>query len=114
MGRKTHFERSGMRRNRPIRRGRPLSSSALTAVSAPPVDTRRNERASTGPSLWALFAGLALYAAIFLATIRHSFLQDTWLGLVTGREVWQSGIPHHEPLTSLAHGRDWVDQQWLS
>jgi hypothetical protein len=83
-------------------------------VSEPPVDTRRNERASHGASVWALFAGLALYAAIFLATIRHSFLQDTWLGLVTGREVWQSGIPHHETLTSLAHGRDWVDQQWLS
>jgi hypothetical protein len=39
---------------------------------------------------------------------------DSWLALVTGREVWQSGLPHHETLTALAQGAPWIDQQWLS
>lgn len=39
---------------------------------------------------------------------------DSWLGLVTGREVWQHGIPHHETLIAMASGHEWVDQQWLS
>jgi hypothetical protein len=39
---------------------------------------------------------------------------DTWLALVAGREVAQSGIPHHELLTVFAHGHAWVDEQWLS
>jgi hypothetical protein len=86
----------------------------LTAVSEPPVLSSRPARRSRGASEWALIAALALYAAIFLATLRHSFLQDTWLGLVTGRDVWHSGIPRHETLTGLSQGRTWVDQQWLS
>jgi hypothetical protein len=86
----------------------------LTALSEPPVLSRRTGRRSRGASEWALIAALALYAAIFLVTLRHSFLQDTWLGIVTGRDVWHSGIPRHETLTALAQGRRWVDQQWLS
>jgi len=39
---------------------------------------------------------------------------DTWLALVTGREVWQSGIPHQVTLTTIALGQPWIDQQWLS
>ncbi len=34
--------------------------------------------------------------------------------LAAGREIWQSGLPHHETFTVLAHGVSWVDQQWLS
>jgi hypothetical protein len=86
----------------------------LTAVSEQPVVSRRPARRSRGASEWALIAAVALYAAIFLTVLRHSYLQDTWLGLVTGRDVWHSGIPRHETLTALAQGRRWVDQQWLS
>ena len=39
---------------------------------------------------------------------------DSWLELVTGRLVWNSGIPAHETLTVFSHGMAWVDQQWLS
>jgi hypothetical protein len=85
----------------------------LTAVSEPPVADPRPAR-RRGASEWALIAGVALFAAIFFATVRHSFLQDTWLGLVTGSDVWHHGIPRHETLIAFAHGRDWVDQQWLS
>lgn len=38
---------------------------------------------------------------------------DGWLALVGGRAIVRSGLPHHETLTVLALGRDWVDQQWL-
>jgi hypothetical protein len=56
---------------------------------------------------------LALAAAL-LAFLPHEFNVDSWLALVTGREVWQTGLPHHEVLTSLSSGIPWIDQQWLS
>ena len=58
-------------------------------------------------------AALALAAGL-LAFLPTTFSVDSWLALLTGREVWQHGIPTHETLTALAHGRQWVDQQWLS
>jgi len=41
-------------------------------------------------------------------------VQDSWLTLVGGRLVAHAGIPHRELLTVWAHGRTWVDQQWLA
>lgn len=41
-------------------------------------------------------------------------VQDSWLTLVAGRLVARDGIPHHELLTVWAHGRPWIDQQWLA
>jgi hypothetical protein len=41
-------------------------------------------------------------------------VQDSWMTLVGGRLVATSGIPHHELLTLWAHGRTWIDQQWLA
>jgi len=86
----------------------------LTAVTDQPAVSRRLTHRRVGASEWALLAALALYTAIFLATVRHGFLQDTWLALVTGSDVWHHGIPAHETLTVIPRGRDWVDQQWLS
>jgi hypothetical protein len=40
--------------------------------------------------------------------------QDSWLALLAGREIWNSGIPHHDTVTAFTVGRQWVDQQWLS
>ena len=56
-------------------------------------------------------AGLSVALLTFLPS---AFNVDSWLALVTGRELWQSGLPHHELLTSLSHGATWIDQQWLS
>jgi hypothetical protein len=61
-----------------------------------------------------LGVGLVAVAAVLLIFLPHAFNVDSWLALVTGREVWQSGLPHHETLTALAQGTPWVDQQWLS
>lgn len=61
-----------------------------------------------------LGVGLVAVAAVLEIFLPHAFNVDSWLALVTGREVWQSGVPHHETLTALAQGAPWIDQQWLS
>src|ERR1700731_1336319 len=61
-----------------------------------------------------LGVGLVAVTAVLLVFLPHAFNVDSWLALVSGREVWQSGLPHHETLTVLAQGAPWIDQQWLS
>jgi hypothetical protein len=61
-----------------------------------------------------LGVGLMAMTAVLLVALPNAFSVDSWLALVSGRELWQSGIPHHETLTALAHGAPWIDQQWLS
>jgi hypothetical protein len=58
--------------------------------------------------------GIIALAAIQLANLPNSFDVDSWLALVTGRDLWQHGLPHHEALTLLNHGSAWIDQQWLA
>lgn len=53
-------------------------------------------------------------AAALLVLLPDSFAQDTWLGLLAGRVIDLHGIPQREFLTVYAHGRAWVDQQWLA
>src|SRR5438552_1649694 len=38
---------------------------------------------------------------------------DTWMTFAFGREIVHNGLPHHDALTVWAHGRTWIDQQWL-
>jgi hypothetical protein len=57
---------------------------------------------------------LGFLACALLFGARSVFHQDSWLALLAGREIWHSGIPHHDTLTTFTLGRDWVDQQWLS
>ena len=61
-----------------------------------------------------LGALLGLMTAARLLLVPQYFRADTWLALVAGRDVWTSGVPHHETLTALASGDGWVDQQWLA
>jgi hypothetical protein len=57
---------------------------------------------------------LAAVAGLFLVQVARAFNVDSWLALVAGRQVWQSGIPHHDTLAVITHGHPWIDQQWLS
>jgi hypothetical protein len=57
---------------------------------------------------------LLVLEAALLVLVPNNFNVDTWLALVSGRHVWQSGIPHFVTLTAIPQGRQWVDQQWLS
>jgi hypothetical protein len=42
------------------------------------------------------------------------FFTDTWLALTGGRFIVEHGLPHTDTLTVAAHGRPWIDQQWLA
>jgi hypothetical protein len=55
----------------------------------------------------------AVYVCALFAAGAQEFVQDTWLTLSGGRDVVAHGLPWHERLTVLNHGREWVDQQWL-
>ena len=56
---------------------------------------------------------LAAFAAIFLLIFPpYLLVNDSWLTLVSGREIVHHGLPHHDPLTVYGLGRVWTDQQW--
>jgi hypothetical protein len=56
---------------------------------------------------------LAAFAVALAADLKNLLVTDGWMALVSGREV-AHGLPGHETLTIWAHGRHWVDQQWLA
>jgi len=58
---------------------------------------------------------LGALIAVSLSLLSPGLLvADSWMTLVTGREIVQHGLPHHDALTVLSLGRRWTDQQWLS
>jgi hypothetical protein len=58
-------------------------------------------------------AATACLALLALAS-PAAMVQDSWLTLTGGRVVATAGIPHHDVMTLWAHGRTWIDQQWLA
>jgi hypothetical protein len=59
-------------------------------------------------------AAVAVVALFTLVLLRAELIGDTWMMLVSGREVAQHGLPHHDTLFLWTHGRVWIDQQWLA
>lgn len=57
---------------------------------------------------------VGLYAGALAGFGRAVVSVDSWLALVAGRLVAAHGLPAHDTLTVFAHGRRWVDQQWLA
>jgi hypothetical protein len=57
---------------------------------------------------------VGVFAVRLLVGIPRDYSVDSWLALVDGRLVWQSGIPHHDFMNALNHGGSWTDEQWLS
>jgi hypothetical protein len=57
---------------------------------------------------------VAAFAAILITHLRTALAVDGWMALLSGRVVAQHGLPSHDTLTVWAHGRSWVDQQWLA
>jgi hypothetical protein len=70
-------------------------------------------RLPAGSGALLLIAVMAL-AITLLALLPQAFNDDSWLALVTGRYIWNSGVPHQDTLTVISHGASWVDQQWLA
>jgi hypothetical protein len=72
------------------------------------------------PSLTAsqTLAAVAFVAAgTFALPVWHivsELTSDSYMTLYAGRWIAQHGLPHHEVFTLAAHGRRWVDQQWLA
>jgi hypothetical protein len=56
---------------------------------------------------------LGAFAIVLLVSLRRGLAPDGWLALVSGRWIVQHGLPSHDTLTVMAHGRRWTDQQWL-
>lgn len=61
-----------------------------------------------------LVMAVAAFAILLITHLRTSLAPDGWLALLSGRLVAQHGLPSHDTLTVWAHGRTWVDQQWLA
>src|SRR5262245_36558035 len=58
---------------------------------------------------------LAGFGLIFLLVFPPALIvNDSWLNLVTGREVLHHGLPSHDTLTVYGSGATWTDQQWLA
>jgi hypothetical protein len=57
---------------------------------------------------------LALYIVALVRLTPFELIQDSWLTLVSGREIANHGLPAHDTLTVLSQGVHWVDQQWLA
>jgi hypothetical protein len=82
-------------------------------ASAGSLALSRRNRTVSAPWL-ALAGALAVLGALLIALLPDDVRGDTWIALLAGREVAEHGIPHHETLTTVAHGRPWLDQQWLA
>ena len=60
-----------------------------------------------------LAAVVAFWFLLVIVALPLQVVQDSWLALVSGREVAQHGLPHHDSLTVWTLGARWIDQQWL-
>ena len=70
-------------------------------------------KVATDNALLILFA--AFLGIMLLVLLAPSLLvADTWLTLVSGREIADHGLPQVDRLTVVANGAEWVDQQWLA
>ena len=62
-----------------------------------------------------LFVLLAGFGLIFLLIFPPALVvNDSWLNLVSGREVVHHGLPSHDALTVYGLDATWTDQQWLA
>jgi hypothetical protein len=57
---------------------------------------------------------VGVYAGALAAFGRVVVSVDSWLAFVVGRLIAARGLPTHDTLTVFAHGRRWVDEQWLA
>jgi hypothetical protein len=60
-----------------------------------------------------LVASCAVFVALWSLRATALVRADSWLTLLAGREIVRHGLPSHDTLAVMSHGRPWVDQQWL-
>jgi hypothetical protein len=100
--------------------GEQLQATVQTSVPAVPragVALPRSEALAAVVRFLEREAFLVVVTAIYLIALTwdvpSQLASDTWMTFAFGREVVQHGLPSHDTLTVWAHGRTWVDQQWL-
>jgi len=59
-------------------------------------------------------AAVGVFGLLVAVTLRQQLVQDSWLSLLSGREIVRHGLPHHDTLFAWTSGREWIDQQWLA
>jgi hypothetical protein len=94
-----------------------VSAQQQTVPAAGQVEGRRGlaTRLSVGLEENGLpVVAVTAFAVALITHIRTTLDTDGWMGLLLGRVVAQHGLPSHDTLTIWAHGRTWVDQQWLA
>lgn len=84
--------------------------SAQQAAAAPP---RTSRLAAALEENGLMVVVLGAFAIVLLVSLRRGLGGDGWLALVSGRWIVQHGLPSHDTLTSMTHGKRWTDQQWL-
>jgi hypothetical protein len=61
-----------------------------------------------------LIATLTLLVAALALCINRALNGDLYLELFTGRFITEHGLVSHDPFATVAHGRPWLNQQWLA
>ena len=93
-------------------------STRAQAASSEPLEegnaVKRRRAAAILEENGTLVVIVAAFAAALVADVRHELVADGWMALLSGREIVSHGLPSHDVLTVWAHGRRWVDQQWLA
>lgn len=80
-----------------------------------PAARARAARVRRHPPGWLPAVAVAGGIALLLGLPFVMQLQaDSYKALYDGRWIVEHGIPHREALTVMAHGRAWIDQQWLA
>src|SRR5919108_2820297 len=62
----------------------------------------------------ALVGALAFLVAALALCINRVHNGDVYLELAAGRALTHGGLVWHDPFPTIAAGREWLNQQWLS
>jgi hypothetical protein len=96
----------------------PVGSDPTKPARAPepgPAPVRRGRFRRIVEEEYILLVLLAGFGLIFLLIFPPALIvNDSWLNLVSGREVVHHGLPSHDALTVYGMGATWTDQQWLA
>ena len=94
-----------------------MSAQDEAVATATPTDGRRTVAGRISRGLeqnGTLVMVVAAFAIVLITHLRTALAADGWMALLSGRVVAQHGLPSHDTLMVWAHGRQWVDQQWLA
>ncbi|TML57064.1 MAG: hypothetical protein E6G22_16145, partial [Actinobacteria bacterium] len=95
----------------------PVPVAPGTAIGFPRGGASVRARAVAVADLLGREAFLVVLFAIYVVGLTWNLpshiASDTWMTFAYGSEVVHHGLPHHDVLTVWAHGRTWIDQQWL-